>query len=227
MVDLGVTTMKKYVYSWFWFAVMLLSFPVDATPKPPNEGADRARQTASAIFAGGCFWCMEPPYDKLEGVIETLSGYSGGDVDNPSYQQVSAGNTEHYEVIKVVYDPAIVSYEQLLDVFWRNVDPLDGKGQFCDKGQQYLSAIFVKDDAEKRKAQASKRKAREVLAKQLGQPLKNIQIVTPILARQTFYPAEDYHQNYYQNNPLKYRYYRYRCGRDARLEELWGKMAAQ
>ncbi|MBB3059582.1 peptide-methionine (S)-S-oxide reductase MsrA [Microbulbifer rhizosphaerae] len=167
----------------------------------------------TAIFAGGCFWCMEPPYDKLEGVLETTSGYSGGHVKNPSYDQVSAGNTGHAEVVRVKYDADKIGYEELLQVFWRNVDPLDAGGQFCDRGSQYRSAIFYGNEEEKKLAEASKAK----VAKKLDG-----KIATEIVAASKFYPAEKYHQNYYQRNPIRYKYYRFRCGRDQRLEEVWG-----
>ncbi|WP_308366230.1 MULTISPECIES: peptide-methionine (S)-S-oxide reductase MsrA [unclassified Microbulbifer] len=167
----------------------------------------------TAIFAGGCFWCMEPPYDKLEGVLETTSGYSGGHVKNPSYDQVSAGNTGHAEVVRVKYDADKIGYEELLQVFWRNVDPLDAGGQFCDRGSQYRSAIFYGNEKEKKLAEASKEK----VAKKLDG-----KIATEIVPVSKFYPAEKYHQDYYQRNPIRYKYYRFRCRRDQRLEEVWG-----
>lgn len=172
-------------------------------------------QTAQAIFAGGCFWCMEPPYDKLDGVISTTSGYTGGSEANATYDNVSSGDTGHYEVVRIEYDPAKVSYKKLLDVFWRNIDPLDADGQFCDKGPQYRAAIFYSNDEEKRLAEASK--AELDASKRLGQP-----IVTEILPAKTFYAAEDYHQDYYTKNPLRYKFYRFNCRRDARLDEVWG-----
>jgi peptide-methionine (S)-S-oxide reductase len=178
-----------------------------------------APETASAIFAGGCFWCMEPPFDALPGVISTTSGYTGGRVPDPSYEQVSEGGTGHLEAVRVEYDPARVSYQKLLDVFWRNVDPLDGGGQFCDRGSQYASAIFVAGAEQRRLAEASKR-ALEQSGKLKGS------IATRILDATAFYPAEDYHQDYATKNPLRYRYYRYGCGRDARLEAVWGAAAA-
>ena len=172
-------------------------------------------EKAEAIFAGGCFWCMEPPFDKLDGVISTTSGYTGGTVENPTYEQVSSGRTGHYEAVKIEYDPSKITYEQLLDVFWVNIDPLDGRGQFCDKGQQYASAIFVMNDEERTAAEKS---------------LANIQldgkVQTKILPAAEFYPAEDYHQDYYKKNPIRYNYYRWGCGRDKRLEQLWGKERA-
>lgn len=172
--------------------------------------------TATAIFAGGCFWCMEPPYDKLEGVIATTSGYTGGSVTNPTYEQVSAGNTGHYEAVRVQYDPDQVTYQELVEVFWRNIDPLDGGGQFCDRGSQYLSAVFFQNDEQRAMAQKS-------LEQLQAGPLAGRNIATKILPAMQFYPAEAYHQDYYMKNPLRYRFYRFTCGRDGRLEELWGE----
>lgn len=171
-------------------------------------------KTATAVFAGGCFWCMEPPYDKLPGVVATTSGYSGGQKENPTYEQVSAGDTGHIEVIQVTYDPKQVSYEKLLEVFWHNVDPLDQGGQFCDRGNTYTTAIFYQNEEQKKNAEQSKAEIERKLGKT---------VVTPIRPAATFYAAEDYHQDYYQKNPLRYKYYRYSCGRDQRLEQLWGK----
>ncbi len=171
--------------------------------------------TDSAIFAGGCFWCMEPPFDKLDGVLSTTSGYIGGHVKDPSYKQVSAGRTGHAEAVQVIYDPAKVSYDELLAVFWRNIDPVDGKDQFCDKGSQYRSAVFYHGEEQKHAAEESKAaleksgRFREAIA-------------TEIVPATTFYPAEDYHQDYYRKNPIRYKYYRHGCGRDRRLEKLWG-----
>jgi peptide-methionine (S)-S-oxide reductase len=170
-------------------------------------------ETAVATFAGGCFWCMEPPYDKLDGVISTTSGYTGGHLDNPTYKQVSSGKTGHYEAVQVEYDPARVSYQELLDVFWVNVDPFDARGQFCDKGPQYRAAIFVQNDEEEKLARQSK----QSLEAKTGEGLN---IVTEILPTSTFYPAEEYHQDYYQKNPVRYNYYRFACGRDRRLEDV-------
>lgn len=175
-----------------------------------------AAQVARAVFAGGCFWCMEPPYDALPGVIATVSGYTGGKGENPSYEQVSAGGTGHFEAIEVSYDPARVSYAQLLDVFWRNVDPLDDGGQFCDRGDSYRTAIFYTTEEEKAAALKSRDAAAEKLV--IKGP-----IVTPLLPAKAFYPAEDYHQDYYQKNPIRYKYYRFACERDQRLKEVWGE----
>ena len=161
---------------------------------------------------------MEPPYDKLDGVKATRSGYTGGHVKNPDYKSVTRGRTGHYEAIEVIYDPKQVTYEQLLDVFWVNIDPLDDRGQFCDKGSQYLSAIFVGDDDQKEAATRSLNKL-EQSGKLPGK------VVTEILALSEFYPAEDYHQDYYIKNPIRYKWYRTGCGRDKRLFELWGASA--
>jgi peptide-methionine (S)-S-oxide reductase len=180
----------------------------------------QAQTRAVAIFAGGCFWCMEPPFDKLDGVLATTSGYIGGTKADPTYEQVTSGRTGHYEALQVEYDPARVSYEKLLEVFWRNIDPLDASGQFCDKGPQYRSAIFALDAGQRAAAEASKA-ALEKSGKLPGR------IVTEILPPAKFYPAEDYHQDYYRKNPASYTYYRWNCGRDRRLERLWGKTPTQ
>ena len=175
-----------------------------------------AQQKARATFAGGCFWCMEPPFDKLDGVFSTTSGYIGGQKKNPTYEEVSAGGTGHAEAVEIVYDPKKVSYEKLLEVFWHNVDPLVKDRQFCDRGNQYRTAIFYHDETQRRLAEASK-KAKE---KELGKP-----IVTEIVPASQYYPAEEYHQDYYRKNPIRYKFYRANCGRDARLEQLWGEKA--
>jgi peptide-methionine (S)-S-oxide reductase len=176
-----------------------------------------AAEQKSAVFAGGCFWCVEEAFDKVPGVVATTSGYTGGSIENPSYEQVSSGGTGHFEVVKVDYDDAKVSYEALLDVFWKNVDPFDARGQFCDKGSQYLSAVFVAGDAEKALAEASKT---DVAAK-FNEP-----IATPILPAATFYPAEGYHQNFHVTNAARYKFYKFGCGRAQRLQEIWGDPAA-
>ena len=171
--------------------------------------------TASAIFAGGCFWCMEPPFDTLEGVVSTTSGYIGGHVENPTYKQVTSGNTGHAEAVEVIYEPDKISYEELLAVFWRNIDPVDGRGQFCDKGNQYRSAVFYQGAEQKQAAEESK--AQLESSGRFDGP-----VVTEVVPATTFYPAEEYHQNYYRKNPIRYKYYRFGCGRDRRLEKLWG-----
>ena len=178
--------------------------------------AIRADQLATATFAGGCFWCMQPPFDRLDGVISTTVGYTGGHTKNPTYEEVESGGTGHAEAIQITYDPKKISYAKLLDVFWHNIDPLTPNGQFCDLGTQYRSAIFYHNDEQKRLAEESK-KALETSGR-FQKP-----IVTEIVPASEFYPAEDYHQEYYRKNPVRYHYYRYRCGRDQRLEELWGK----
>ena len=180
-------------------------------PKPSTSGG-----TAKATFAGGCFWCMEPPYDKLPGVLATVSGYMGGKTRNPTYEQVSSGTTGHTEVVQVEYDPTRVSYEKLLEVFWRNIDPTQRDGQFCDHGSQYRTAIFYHDDEQKRLAEAS----RAALVK--SKPFKG-EIVTEITAAPEFYRAEEYHQDFYKKSPTRYKLYRTGCGRDARLQALWGR----
>ena len=169
-----------------------------------------------ATFAGGCFWCMEPPFDKVDGVLRTTSGYTGGQTKNPSYEDVSAGATGHTESLEVAFDPSKVTYAQLLDVFWHNIDPVAVDRQFCDVGTQYRSAIFYHDDAQRTAAEASK-KTLEASGK-----LGGAAIATQIVSATVFYPAEEYHQDYYVKNPLRYKYYRWGCGRDQRLEELWG-----
>ena len=176
----------------------------------PSSGST---PTGKATFAGGCFWCMEPPYDELEGVISTISGYTGGTKKNPTYEEVSAGTTGHAEAVQITYDPTKIRYEKLLDVFWRNIDPLTANAQFCDSGSQYRSAIFYHDETQKNLAEASKKR----LQSRFKQP-----IVTEIVRATEFYPAEDYHQDYYKKNPVRYKIYRYGCGRDQRLQKLWG-----
>ncbi len=177
-----------------------------------------APATATAIFAGGCFWCMEPPFDALPGVISTTSGYTSGHTVDPTYKEVSAGKTGHTEAVKIVYDPAKVSYSKLLQVFWRNHDPLTANAQFCDRGSQYRAGIYYGSEQEKAQAEASKAELEK------SGRFKS-RITTEIVAQTTFYPAEDYHQDYYLNNPIRYKIYRGGCGRDSRLRELWGAEA--
>ena len=176
--------------------------------------------TARIVFAGGCFWCMEPPFDALPGVISTISGYIGGSKKDPTYQQVSSGSTGHTEAVEITFDPSKVSVEKLLDVFWHNIDPTEKDGQFCDKGTQYRTGIFYVDEAQKKAAETSK----AALAR--SKPFKE-PIVTEITAATQFYAAEDYHQDYYQKNPVRYKFYRNGCGRDARLKQLWGDSAGK
>jgi len=172
-----------------------------------------AQDLKTAVFAGGCFWCMEPPFDELEGVVATTSGYTGGHAENPTYEQVTYGDTGHLEAVEVTYDAKKIDYATLLDVYWRNIDPFDNLGQFCDKGSSYRAAIFVGDDEEMALAERTKSELEEKLG---------ARFVTRILPRSAFYDAEDYHQDYYLENPIRYKYYRFRCRRDARLDEVWG-----
>jgi peptide-methionine (S)-S-oxide reductase len=169
-----------------------------------------------ATFAGGCFWCMEPPFESLDGVISVTSGYSGGTKKNPTYEEVSAGKTGHAEAVQIVFDAARIGYAKLLEVFWRNIDPLAADKQFCDWGSQYRSAIFFHNKTQQRLAEDSKRKLEE-------QPRFKGNIVTEIVPLREFYPAEEYHQDYYKKNPIRYKTYRIGCGRDRRLKELWGE----
>ena len=195
-------------------SMLFLGFLASAQAGKDQSSSDRF---SKATFAGGCFWCMEPPFDKLDGVISTTSGYTGGHKENPTYEQVSSGTTGHAEAIQVIYDPDKITYDQLLEVFWRNVDPTDGGGQFCDRGSQYRTAIFYHDDEQRRLAERS----RQAVIESTGFK----EIATEITAASVFYPAEEYHQDYYKKNPVRYKFYRYGCGRDKRLKELWGESA--
>lgn len=172
--------------------------------------------SAVAVFAGGCFWCTEADFDKLPGVLETTSGYIGGSIENPTYEEVSSGRTGHIEAVQVRFDPRQTSYAKLLEAFWPTIDPINGNGQFCDNGPQYRSAIFYLNAEQQHLAEASKTAL--TASGRLAQP-----IATEILAATPFYAAEDYHQDYHTKNPLRYNYYRHGCGRDQRLKELWGK----
>lgn len=191
--------------------VMLLSLLVCAIATET-----RAAPLAKATFAGGCFWCMEPPFEKLPGVVAVISGYTGGSQINPSYQEVSSGATGHIEAIKVIFNPNLVHYRTLLETFWANIDPTDSGGQFVDRGPQYRSAIFYLDEEQRRLAEESK-------AQLAASGRFKEAIVTEITAAGPFYPAEDYHQNYYKKNPLRYNYYRWGSGRDHFLESAWSK----
>jgi peptide-methionine (S)-S-oxide reductase len=185
-------------------AAALLSF-TGAAPAPP--------QYAHATFAGGCFWCMVHPFDSVNGVIKVTSGYTGGTTRNPTYEEVSSGTTGHRESVDVVYDPRKVSYQRLLDIFWHNVDPTNGQGQFCDYGEQYQSAIYYHDAAQQQLAEASKKVVEAKLKR----------VYTNVLPASQFWPAEEYHQDYYKKNPVRYKFYRFNCGRDQKLESIWGK----
>jgi peptide-methionine (S)-S-oxide reductase len=188
---------------------------LDALALATSSAAPRNGGRSRATFAGGCFWCMEPPFDKVAGVVSTTSGYAGGREPNPKYEEVAAGRTGHAEVVQVVYDPDKVSYERLLEVFWTNIDPLDAGGQFCDRGRQYRSAIYYEAEDQKKAAIASKERLE-------SGPFKG-KIVTEIAPLEAFYPAEAFHQDYYLTNFRKYQAYRAGCGRDRRLRELWGQ----
>ncbi len=203
--------MKSLRAALLLLGVFTASSPLAAT------GAETTAPAGAVVatFAGGCFWCMEPPFDRLDGVLSTTSGYIGGHTRNPTYQEVVAGASGHAEAVQITYDPRRIDYAELLDVFWRNIDPLTANRQFCDAGNQYRAAIFYHDEEQKRLAEASRQKL--AASQRFKQP-----IVTEIVAADTFYPAEDYHQDYYRKNPVRYKFYRYGCGRDKRLEELWG-----
>ena len=196
--------MSKGTLVWMLLAVCL------AATAPAK--ADEPLETA--IFAGGCFWCMEQALDEVDGVVETTSGYTGGTVVNPTYGQVSAGGTHHQESVRARFDPKKVSYAALLDAYWHNIDPFDGRGQFCDHGDSYRSVIFVMSDAQRKAAEASK----AAVEKRFDKP-----VATKIEPASTFYPAEDYHQDYYRKNPVRYKFYKWGCGRAQRLEQIWGK----
>ncbi|MBZ5637637.1 MAG: peptide-methionine (S)-S-oxide reductase MsrA [Acidobacteriia bacterium] len=179
----------------------------EATPAP--------HPTAMATFAGGCFWCMEPPFEKLDGVISVTVGYTGGHTKNPTYEEVSGGGTGHAESVRIVYDPLKIDYARLLDVFWHNIDPTTPDAEFCDHGHQYRSAIFFHDESQRRLAEESKRRVEA--SGRLPGP-----VVTEVVPATEFYPAEEYHQGYYKKNPVRYHFYRWNCGRDQRLKALWG-----
>jgi peptide-methionine (S)-S-oxide reductase len=206
--------MKRFVLAGAGALALALCYA--ATPslaqteaaKPPPAGL------SVATFAAGCFWCTESDFDKVEGVVSTTSGYTGGHKANATYYEVGAGRTGHTEAVRVVFDPNKVGYAKLLDVYWRNVDPFDGRGQFCDKGSQYRPEIFVHDAEQRRLAEASK----AAVEAEFKRP-----VAVKVTQAATFYVAEDYHQDYYKKNPVRYKFYRYNCGRDARLEQVWGK----
>lgn len=201
-------------------ALLTVSIAVTVLAQTPPVSSTAAPATAKAVFAGGCFWCVESDFDKVPGVLSTTSGYTGGRTLNPTYQEVSSNNTGHAEVVEIVFDPAKVSYEQLVEHFWRTIDPTTKDQQFCDRGSPYRSAIFAVNAEQLKVAQASK------TALEKSKPFKE-PVVTEVLLASTFYPAEDYHQDYYKKNPVRYKYYRTSCGRDARLQQLWGDKAAR
>jgi peptide-methionine (S)-S-oxide reductase len=196
--------------------VALLSAPggVGGAAAPAESGL------AKATFAGGCFWCMEKPFVDVPGVVSVTSGYSGGETRNPTYEQVSSGRTGHAESVQIVYDPQKVEYAQLLDVFWHNIDPVSKEGQFCDRGHQYRSAIFYHDEEQRRLAEDSKKQVEAELLPRTKQP-----VATEVVAFTAFWPAEAYHQHFYKTNAFRYNQYRFGCGRDRRLKEIWGAKA--
>lgn len=193
---------------------------LSTTAQTPAAKSTSPANAAKAVFAGGCFWCVESDFDKVPGVLSTTSGYIGGSVANPTYEQVSAKGTGHAEAVEVAYDPQKVSYERLVEYFWHTIDPTTKDRQFCDSGTPYRTAIFAQDAEQLKIAQASK------AALEKSKPFKD-PVVTEILLATKFYPAEDYHQDYYLKNPVRYKYYRSGCGRDARLKALWGEKAGK
>ena len=208
--------MKRYALAGAIALAAALPFPATQLQAQTEAAKPPAAGLAVATFAAGCFWCTESDFDKVSGVVSTTSGYTGGHKPNVTYQEVGGGRTGHTEGVRIVFDPSKVSYQKLLDVYWRNVDPLDARGQFCDKGSQYRPEIFVHDAEQRKLAEASK----AAVEKKFKRP-----VAVKVTAAPTFYVAEDYHQDYHQKNPVRYKFYRYNCGRDARLETLWGPPA--
>lgn len=204
--------MIKNVCAILFVSLLAFGGSVEVSAEVSRDASVSNRQ---AVFAGGCFWCMEPPFDKLDGVVSTVSGYAGGHLVAPTYRDVTGGGSGHLEVLQVTYDPLQVSYEELLEVFWKNVDPLDGGGQFCDRGESYTTAVFTMSEREQKLAEASL----ETVQGNFQQLVKTQ--IRP-LTSPGFYAAEDYHQDYYQKNPIRYKFYRTSCGRDKRLNQLWG-----
>ena len=219
MTSTGVLSRLSWFGALFTCLLLLACTPSSEGQQSPDVTANLdipAAKADTATFAGGCFWCMEPPYDKIEGVQATISGFSGGTMVDPTYKEVAYGKTDHTEAVQVIYDSTKVSYERLLRIYWHNVDPFDGTGQFCDRGSQYRPAIFAHDTEQRRQAEESK----ATVAAQFDKPL-----AVEIHDYEAFYAAEKYHQNYYKKNPANYKNYRQGCGRDARLREIWGEAA--
>jgi peptide-methionine (S)-S-oxide reductase len=206
----GYKVIQAVLFSLFLGLTCLSAGAGETGPAAKTSGLE------TATFAGGCFWCMESPFDKLEGVVSVLVGYTGGHTKNPTYEQVSSGGTGHAESVKIVFDPQKIGYARLLDIFWHNIDPTAKDRQFCDAGSQYRSAIFYHSEEQKGMAEQSKKAL--FASKRFEGP-----VYTEIVPASTFYPAEEYHQHYYKKNPLRYNFYRFSCGRDERLKELWGK----
>ena len=209
--------MKLHLAGLVLFLGLMFTATIGWAKDAPAEGKSAGLETAT--FAGGCFWCMEPAFDSLEGVKSVMPGYTGGTKVNPTYEEVSSGTTGHAESVQITYDPAKVSYSRLLDVFWHNIDPLAKDKQFCDTGSQYRSAIFYHNEEQKKLALESK------AALEASDRFKGKTIYTEIVSASTFYPAEEYHRKYYKKNPVRYSFYRFSCGRDDRLKEIWGKEA--
>ena len=201
-----------------WLFICSILFAMVFTACAEDQGDQDAHRFKKAVFAGGCFWCMEPAFEEIDGVKEVVSGYTGGRIENPSYEDVSAGETGHIESVQVTYDPEQVTYDQLLTVFWRQIDPTDALGQFADRGQQYKTAVFYADDTEKTLAEQSREAIRNS-GKYHGE------IVTQIMPSTPFYPAEQYHQDYYKKNPQRYKMYRTHSGRTQYLKQIWGEEA--
>jgi peptide-methionine (S)-S-oxide reductase len=213
-----LSTMRRRFAAMLLIAVGGAALAQGSTPTAPAQAPAAAAGTQKAVFAGGCFWCVEADFDKVDGVLSTTSGYTGGNVANPTYEQVSAKHTGHAEAVEIVFDPKKVSNEKLVEHFWHTIDPTTKDRQFCDAGSPYRTAIFAQDAAQLRIAQASK------AALEKSKPFKE-PIVTEVVMGGPFYAAEDYHQDYYKKNPVRYNYYRLSCGRDARIKELWGSLA--
>ncbi|MFT7244488.1 MAG: peptide-methionine (S)-S-oxide reductase [Candidatus Azotimanducaceae bacterium] len=224
--------MIKNVFAIFFVSLLAFSGMAELSSSASSSASSKTSSEASSevsinkhdgaavanrkvVLAGGCFWCMEPPFDKLDGVVSTVSGYAGGHLIAPTYRDVTGGRSGHLEVVQVTYDPVKVSYEELLKVFWENVDPLDGGGQFCDRGESYTTAVFTTSEREQKLAQASLESIQGNFQQQVKTQIR------PLTAP-GFYAAEDYHQDYYQKNPIRYKFYRTSCGRDSRLNQLWG-----
>jgi len=215
----GKMNMKTLIAVIVMAAALAVMYSLNAaTEGPKNQGMLLPLKLEKAAFAGGCFWCMEHPFDQLSGVVSVTSGYTGGQKKNPTYEEVSAGGTGHAESVLVIYDPAKIRYERLLEVYWHNIDPTAKDRQFCDVGHQYRSAIFYYTEEQRRLALQSKAELEK------NKPFRG-SIQTEIVAAGKFYPAEEYHQHYYKKNPIRYKFYRTRCGRDSRLKELWGPLA--
>lgn len=200
----------------FGLSAFALILSQDSAATAGKDAADAEQTLASAVFAGGCFWCVEAAYQELEGVHEVTSGFTGGKLKNPTYKGNHKG---HYEAVEVLYDPKVITYQTLLDVFWRNIDPFDPVGQFCDKGPSYRSAIFVADETQRALAEQTKQ--------QVMDQFPALNVATTIRPADIFYPVEEGHQDYYLKNPIRYRFYRTGCGRDNRLEQIWGKPASK